>query len=681
MIRLNNTPNEGSTVKVNLGFRDSAGQYYIPAKIQYTLLALNNDKESWSVVDDIYLKSLSPASSVTLTIPNVSTVEGTTLQRKIMVYWDAFVDNEYNSFTDEITFDIAPRPFVPNPPAPQPEPPVYVNINSVSLQIGTLAAAPVMPVFLVKTSLPVKIDTAVANIKTGDYIFPCNISVDEAGGTVTLSTDNELSYLTSYTLTLSGLVSVINGYEMKEPFEISFVTMRRETPPYVPVIQDNKEIYINRDGSYDVGPDEGYDAVRNVSIDVDVPLQTSKRISVTENGRHEIRPDAEFAGLERAVIDVDVPGGGEPEQSKELTITENGHRTILPDEGYTLSSVDLTVDVFVPQVEGPRSMEITSNGSMEIKPASGYDAIEKVDLRIRVPGAKEEQEKSVTITENGTSSVVPDEEKALSKVDITVAIPLEDNKTVTLTSNGEHEVLPTDGNTAMKKSTITVAVPIESGKTETIEHNGTTTISPSTGYDGLEDVEVTVNVPLENDKTVTIEHNGTTTITPSSGYDGISEGEITVAVPLETGKTETLEHNGTYNITPSTNYDGIADMEVTVDVPLESNKEQTIVVQDYTDPVEITPTTGNDGMEKATVTLTLPPRLYCWTNPNNNHIGYTTFPDAASSTGTAFQNGQNNKNGPLVRKTIEFNGERWFVPPYNTDLFERYPDGDINWVE
>lgn len=643
MIRLNNTPNEGSTVKVNLGFRDSAGQYYIPAKIQYTLLALNNDKESWSVVDDIYEKSLSPASSVTLTIPNLKIVEGTTLQRKIMIYWDAFVDNEYNSFTDEITFDVAPRPFVPNPPAPQPEPPVYVNINSVSLQIGTLTATPVMPVFLFKTNLPVKIDTAVANIKTGDYVFPCNLEVDEAGGTVIVSTENELSYLTAYSLTLSGLVSVINGYEMKEPFEISFVTMRKETPPYVPVIQDNKEIYINRDGSYDVGPDEGYDAVKNVSIDVDIPLQTSKRISVTENGRHEIRPDAEFAGLERAVIDVNVPGGGEPEQSKELTITENGQTTILPDEGYTLSSVDLTVDVFVPQVEGPRSMEITSNGSMEIKPASGYDAIEKVDLRIRVPGAKEEQEKSVTITKNGTTSVVPDEEKALSKVDITVAVPLEDNKTVTLTSNGEHEILPTDGNTAMKKSTVTVAVPIESGKTQTIEHNGTTTISPSVGYDGLEDVAVTV------------------------------------AVPLETGKTETYEHNGTYTVTPSTGYDGIADMEVTVDVPLEANKTETIDVEEYSDSVEVTPTTGNDGMEKVTVTLTNLIRLYAWKDSAatpNPHYMYTKFSDVSKCDGHAYQCGTV-KNALLGIKNVEVSGDSLYVSGYPNSHYYRDPDNDI----
>ena len=679
MIRLNNTPNEGSTVKVNLGFRDSAGQYYIPAKIQYTLLALNNDKESWSVVDDIYEKSLSPASSVTLTIPNVSTVEGTTLQRKIMVYWDAFVDNEYNSFTDEITFDIAPRPFVPNPPAPQPEPPIYVNINSVSLQIGTLAAAPVMPVFLVKTSLPVKIDAAVANIKTGDYVFPCNISVDEAGGTVTLSTDNELSYLTSYTLTLSGLVSVINGYEMKEPLEVSFVTMRRETPPYVPVIQDDKEVYINRDGSYDIGPDEGYDAVKNVSIDVDIPLQTSKRISVTENGRHEIRPDAEFAGLERAVIDVDVPGGGEPEQSKELTITENGQRTILPDEGYTLSSVDLTVDVFVPQVEGPRSMEITSNGSMEIKPASGYDAIEKVDLRIRVPGAKEEQEKSVTITENGTTSVVPDEEKALSKVDITVAVPLEDNKTATLTSNGEHEILPTDGNTAMKKSTVTVAVPLEANKEETLTSNGVHEITPTIGNDGMQKATVTVAVPIESGKTQTIEHNGTTTISPSAGNVAMEDVEVTVDVPIETERTETYAHNGTYTISPSTGNVAIDEVEVTVDVPLEANKEQTIDVQHYTAPVEITPTTGNDGMQKTTVALTLPPRLYAWRNPNDNNIGYTTFPTTAESTGIAYQTPQA-KNADLLVKNIGINGDKWYVIGWANNLFERYPDSDIAWT-
>ena len=681
MIRLNNTPNEGSTVKVNLGFRDSAGQYYIPAKITYTFLALNNDMESWSVVDNLYEVALTPASSVTLTIPDVKTITGTTLSRKVMVYWDAFVDNQYSSFTDEITFDIAPKPYIPNPPSPQPEPTIYVNINSVSLQVGTLVAAPVMPVFLIKTSLPVKIDTAIANIKTGDYGFPCNISVDEAGGTVTVSTDNELSYLTSYTLEVEGLVSTINGYEMKEPLVLSFVTMKRETPPYVPVIQDDKEVYINRDGSYDIGPDEGYDALKNVSIDVDIPFQTSKIISVTENGRHEIRPDAEYEGLRRAVIDVNVPGGGEPEQSKELTVTENGHQTILPDEGYTLSSVDLTVDVFVPAVEGPKSMEITSNGTMEIKPASGYDAIEKVDLRIRVPGAKEEQEKSVTITENGTTSVLPDEDKALSKVDITVDIqPDTQTKSVTLVENGTTTITP-DTDKLLSSVDVEVAVPIETGRTETITQNGTVLIEPSAVYDAMEDVEVTVAVPLEDNKTETFTTNGEYEIVPTSGNTAMEKATVTVAVPIETGRTETYEHNGTYTISPSTGNVAIDGVEVTVDVPLETNKEVSVDIEDYTDPIEIVPTTGNDGMEKTTVTLTNMTRLYVWKDPNSNpnpHYMYTTYSDVSKCDGHAYQCGTT-KNALLTTKNVEVNGEGLYVSGYPSSLYYRDPDNDMQF--
>lgn len=46
---------------------------------------------------------------------------------------------------------------------------------------------------------------------------------------------------------------------------------------------------------------------------------------------------------------------------------------------------------------------------------------------------------------------------------------------------------------------------------------------------------------------------------------------------------------------------------------LDANKEVTIDVSTYTEPVEVTPTEGKDGMEKATVTLTnIPNKLYCW---------------------------------------------------------------------
>lgn len=697
MIRLNNTPNEGSTVKVNLGFRDSAGQYYIPAKIQYTLLALNNDKESWSVVDDKYLVPITPASSVILTIPDIKLVTGTTLSRKVMIYWDAFVDGEYSSFTDEITFDVAPKPYVPDAPVNPPVPTeVYVQVSSVSLQIGTLSAAPVMPVFIMKTNLPVNIENAVCNIKGGDLIAPCNIEVDSTGGTLTINTDLALNYLTSYELDLEGLVSTINGYLMKEPFKLSFVTGREDTPPYIPIIQENKEVYIDREGKYDFEPDEGYDAIRTFSVDVDIPVQDKKRMTLTSNGRFEVDPDAEYVAMKRAVIDVDVPGGGKPEQEKEvsitsngvtviepdegkalrlvtvvtdvpsggkpeqnksITVTENGNVEVLPDDGYTLGKVDVDVAVPLPNIEPVKIENIASNGTVNITPSMGYDAIYGATVHVNVPsGHKEEQEKSVTITENGTSSVLPDEGKVLSKVDIdvaipietgktetitengtvtitpssgntamedvevTVAVPLESNKEETLTSNGVHEVVPTAGNTAMEKATVTVAVPLETGKTETITENGTTTILPSSGNAGMEDVEVTVAIPLEENKTETLTSNGEHEIVPASGNTAMKKATVTVAVPIESNRTETIEHNGTVTISPASGYAGLEDVDVTVAVPLESNKAVTLTSNGEH---EVTPTAGNDGMQKATVTVAVP--IESGKTETISHNGTTTI--------------------------------------------------------
>ena len=834
MIRLNNTPNEGSTVKVNLGFRDSSGQYYIPAKITYTFLALNSDKESWSIVDDTYLKPLTPSSHVMLTIPNVKTITGTTLSRKVMVYWDAFVDNEYSSFTDEITFDIAPKPFVPDEPVNPPLPSeVYVQVSDVSLQVGTLVAAPVLPVFMLKMNLPVNIDNAVANITGGDLIVPCNISVNESGGTVTLNTDLSLNYLTSYTLRVEGLVSLINGYVMKEPFELTFVTCREDTPPYIPVIQDKREFLVEEEGTFTVEPDEGYDVMRTVEVTVDLPVMDKKTVDVTSNGRVEVNPDAEFLAMKKVVVDVNVPGGGKPEQTKEIIVTENGSTSILPDEGYVLGAVNLTTEVPVPEIEfnkpasinvseyttpvhivsdkdgmkqatvtltnipypkeeQEKEITVTENGVTTVEPDSGK-VLNKVTVNTHVPSAPEIQEKeitvtennsteivepdsgyllnkvtvntaipvdgtknvsidvkgytdpvsvtpdtgyesmegavvaltnfpeaetkSVTITENGTTTVTPDTKDYLSSVEVTTAIPLEENRTETLTSNGEHEVLPTSGNTAMKKATVTVAVPIESNRTETIEHNGTVTISPTSGYAGLEDVDVTVAVPLESNKAVTltsngehevtptagndgmqkatvtvavpiesgktetISHNGTTTISPSTGYDGLEDVEVTVNVPIESGKTETIEHNGTVTISPSTGYDGLEDVEVTVAVPLEDNKQETIDLEDYSAPVEVMPSTGNDGMEKVTVTLTNMTRLYVWKDPNaspNPHYMYTTYSDTSKSDGHAYQCGTT-KNALLTRKNVEVNGDALYVSGYPASLYYRDPGNDMQF--
>lgn len=68
--------------------------------------------------------------------------------------------------------------------------------------------------------------------------------------------------------------------------------------------------------------------------------------------------------------------------------------------------------------------------------------------------------------------------------------------------------------------------------------------------------------------------------------------------------------------------------EIPSGADLEDNKTVTIDVSTYTEPVEITPTAGKDGMKKATVTLSNIPsgggyNFYGWKNFNTDDIYYT----------------------------------------------------------
>jgi hypothetical protein len=77
-------------------------------------------------------------------------------------------------------------------------------------------------------------------------------------------------------------------------------------------------------------------------------------------------------------------------------------------------------------------------------------------IEIEVP-AKEEQEKTATITENGMVEVFPDENMALSKVTVDVNVPSkeEQEKTIAITENGTTEILPDDNKTLSKVTVVT----------------------------------------------------------------------------------------------------------------------------------------------------------------------------------------------------------------------------------
>ena len=131
--------------------------------------------------------------------------------------------------------------------------------------------------------------------------------------------------------------------------------------------------------------------------------------------------------------------------------------------------------------------------------STNADTIYECDKRI-LPlicgGSTNIQEKSVNITENGTTSVLPDAGYNLSKVDVTVDIPQlgHQEKYVYIKENGDTTVTP-DAGVSLEAVYINVNVPPTptQSKEVTITENGTTSIVPDAGYD-LSSVNVTVDV-------------------------------------------------------------------------------------------------------------------------------------------------------------------------------------------
>lgn len=68
---------------------------------------------------------------------------------------------------------------------------------------------------------------------------------------------------------------------------------------------------------------------------------------------------------------------------------------------------------------------------------------------------------------------------------------------------------------------------------------------------------------------------------------------------------------------------------------LENNKAATINVSTYTEPVVINPTSGKDGMKKATITLSNIPspsnKLYGWSSEDPEAFCYTTISNPTTS--------------------------------------------------
>ena len=406
MIRLNKNPVEGSAVRINVSFRDSFGAYYVPSELTYTLLALNSDKESWSVVSDYYKVPINPESSVNITIPKISLITGTELQRKIIVEWSGYVDGEYTDFVDEVNFDVQPRPYItdaPEPPEPQT---VYVRITDVSLQVGSLDSVPTTPVFKIHTSLPV-MPNGIVTVSDGTESIECLCNYDSSYTVITATPEKRLEYEKEYTLTIDGYGCRFGDYVMEKPYNVNFVTAMSTT-----YIEENKEVTVTENGVTEIVPDAGYDGIGKVTLTTALPLQNEKSVLLDTNQEIVIEPDDDNIAMKSVRVKVELP----VEEDKEVTFIENGDFLVEPDDEFrALKNVKVKVDI---PVELEKNVSVTQNGYREIVPDSGKSYIGKVNLNVDIPI---QENKDVEISTPGTVVIEPDAGyTALKKISVNV---------------------------------------------------------------------------------------------------------------------------------------------------------------------------------------------------------------------------------------------------------------------
>jgi hypothetical protein len=116
-----------------------------------------------------------------------------------------------------------------------------------------------------------------------------------------------------------------------------------------------------------------------------------------------------------------------------LNVTENGTYTAHGNvDGYSPIRVNVPIPDGYIQPQG--TIEITENGE--------YGVTEYANAIVNVEEAKEEQEKTIDITENGTTEVAPDDGKVLSKVTVNVDVEqgIAPSGTLEITENGEYDV-------------------------------------------------------------------------------------------------------------------------------------------------------------------------------------------------------------------------------------------------
>jgi hypothetical protein len=151
---------------------------------------------------------------------------------------------------------------------------------------------------------------------------------------------------------------------------------------------------------------------------IEVIVQPLKKESITSNGKHIISADKGFNAMKEVEVDVQI--SELTTEEKIVDITSNGEVEILPTNADAMTKVTANVQVPPPPLE-EKQVTITKAKTTEIITPDAEYGLSKVEVSTDVKPNL--QDKSITISENGTQTITADSEfEGLSSVEVTTDV-------------------------------------------------------------------------------------------------------------------------------------------------------------------------------------------------------------------------------------------------------------------
>lgn len=172
-----------------------------------------------------------------------------------------------------------------------------------------------------------------------------------------------------------------------------------------PVLQDKSVTPV--DTAQSVSADDGYAGLGTVKISA---IETESGAATPSAAAQTVTP-SEGKFFDKFTVNAT------PTETK--TIDANG--TFTPSVGKFFSEVTVNVNTAKPEQE--KSVTITENGVTEVTPDAGF-ALSKVTATVNVDTAKPEQTKAVDIDSMAPVTVTPDAGHVLTEVTVTPKAPL-----------------------------------------------------------------------------------------------------------------------------------------------------------------------------------------------------------------------------------------------------------------